>query len=480
MRDFRNQLNNTNSSNDLEQRVLLAAAAANPTDAIEMQNSVDTATAGNGSVTEASIVNEAATPKERISGDVAFSRAFAARGIDTSKFDEATKQIVRDGSKAIDAINVEGVQNIDDVKAATSNNNRFKISGQDNLRAADGTRLLGVATSDGAIRLDKSLNDDPTGLRSAAFEEIGDRTFQDVASSQKNAGFNVATANTNGTSQGDFGNEFARQANGIQGPVDLSQAKNDTVTTLDGKTAEAAEPDDSIALLERRVQNFEAELELTDNRILVLNFRRQNLEVATADPPFFQIGVTPSQAVANQFQFNRDLRELNQVRARAQARQERRAELLDLLVETTEELEQEQRNRVPPAPPNSPIVPPIDFNPPPRFPGQGLPGGGSGFSDRRIKTDIRQIGYVKELDIELYSWRYKNDDPMRYAGVMAQDLLARPDLTHAVVVAQDGEFAGFYSVDYGAMGLQMTTEADWNARGLDSIVVSQPYALLPG
>lgn len=96
-------------------------------------------------------------------------------------------------------------------------------------------------------------------------------------------------------------------------------------------------------------------------------------------------------------------------------------------------------------------------------------GDGPGGSDRRIKTDIEKVGHLKELGVDLYAWRYRNDDPTRYVGVVAQDLLARPDLAHAVVTAEDGEFRGFYAVDYQALGLRMITEAELRAKGLGAI-----------
>lgn len=96
-------------------------------------------------------------------------------------------------------------------------------------------------------------------------------------------------------------------------------------------------------------------------------------------------------------------------------------------------------------------------------------GDGPGGSDRRIKTDIEKVGHLTELGVDLYAWCYRNDDPTRYVGVMAQDLLARSDLAHAVVTAEAGEFQGFYAVDYQALGLRMITEAEWRAKGLSAV-----------
>lgn len=98
---------------------------------------------------------------------------------------------------------------------------------------------------------------------------------------------------------------------------------------------------------------------------------------------------------------------------------------------------------------------------------------GGGFSDRRLKTEIKVVGFSDELGIKLYSWKYRNGNSTRYVGVMAQDLLARPDLAHAVVTLKDGEFAGFYAVNYEVLGLKMTTEAEWLEKGMVAIVSQQ-------
>ncbi|MEL7092878.1 MAG: Ig-like domain-containing protein [Pseudomonadota bacterium] len=103
--------------------------------------------------------------------------------------------------------------------------------------------------------------------------------------------------------------------------------------------------------------------------------------------------------------------------------------------------------------------------------GPPRPGG----SDIRLKTDIRQIGFVAHLGLPLYSWRYVDGDDTRYVGVMAQELLARPAHAHAVVTYEDGPRAGFYAVDYAALGMQFMTEADYEA-GRPLLVVAQPRA----
>jgi hypothetical protein len=56
--------------------------------------------------------------------------------------------------------------------------------------------------------------------------------------------------------------------------------------------------------------------------------------------------------------------------------------------------------------------------------GMGLLQAFAGMSDRTEKTDIKQIGHDKGLDVPLYAYRYKGD-PKTYpkvVGPMAQDL----------------------------------------------------------
>jgi hypothetical protein len=76
-------------------------------------------------------------------------------------------------------------------------------------------------------------------------------------------------------------------------------------------------------------------------------------------------------------------------------------------------------------------------------------------SDRRLKTDIVQVGMLAD-DIPLYRFRYLWSDEV-FVGVMAQDLLAlRPD---AVLVGSDG----FLLVDYTALGTRMMRWEEWQA-----------------
>jgi hypothetical protein len=56
---------------------------------------------------------------------------------------------------------------------------------------------------------------------------------------------------------------------------------------------------------------------------------------------------------------------------------------------------------------------------------------------------------------------------------MAQDLLEDPRFQHAVSTGEDG----FYVVDYDQLDLVMVTLEEWNAHGLDAMVLgSRPAA----
>jgi hypothetical protein len=67
-------------------------------------------------------------------------------------------------------------------------------------------------------------------------------------------------------------------------------------------------------------------------------------------------------------------------------------------------------------------------------------------SDQRLKTDIEHVATTDD-GIRVYKFRYKGDERL-FTGVIAQEILATPNLKHAV--AQKG---GYYTVDYSAMGM---------------------------
>lgn len=65
-----------------------------------------------------------------------------------------------------------------------------------------------------------------------------------------------------------------------------------------------------------------------------------------------------------------------------------------------------------------------------------------GKSDIRLKTNIQLLGH-SDLNIPIYSFKFKNDLNTTYKGVMAQDLLEM-GFADSVVMGDDG----FYSVKY--------------------------------
>jgi hypothetical protein len=87
-----------------------------------------------------------------------------------------------------------------------------------------------------------------------------------------------------------------------------------------------------------------------------------------------------------------------------------------------------------------------------------------GESDIRLKHDIHELG-VLDNGLKIYSFKYKSRDG-DFVGVMAQDLLSDQRWSKAVVQREDGH----YLVNYGALGIRMTTLEDWNKSGKNSIL----------
>jgi hypothetical protein len=85
-------------------------------------------------------------------------------------------------------------------------------------------------------------------------------------------------------------------------------------------------------------------------------------------------------------------------------------------------------------------------------------------SDMRLKHDIHELA-VLENGLKIYSFKYKsrNGD---FVGVMAQDLFSSPEWSKAVVQREDGH----YLVNYGELGIRMTTLENWNKNGKNSIL----------
>ena len=86
-------------------------------------------------------------------------------------------------------------------------------------------------------------------------------------------------------------------------------------------------------------------------------------------------------------------------------------------------------------------------------------------SDARLKRDIRLLT-MREDGLRLYSFKYLWSDE-EYVGLMAQDLLADPARMDAVKPIGNG----FYGVNYAALGLRMTTLADWQAHGMEAVTL---------
>jgi outer membrane immunogenic protein len=76
-------------------------------------------------------------------------------------------------------------------------------------------------------------------------------------------------------------------------------------------------------------------------------------------------------------------------------------------------------------------------------------------SDIRLKRDIMRIGQL-DNGLTLYRYRYLWSDTV-YVGVMAQEVAEKAP--NAVVMGEDG----YLRVDYRTLGLQLRTQAEWDA-----------------
>ncbi len=92
-------------------------------------------------------------------------------------------------------------------------------------------------------------------------------------------------------------------------------------------------------------------------------------------------------------------------------------------------------------------------------------------SDRRLKRDITHLKTLGS-GIRLYSFKYLWDDAV-HVGVMAQDILAMPG--HKDAVHMDP--SGFFSVDYGRLGLRMTTLAAWHEWDVAAVLHHTPASI---
>lgn len=84
-------------------------------------------------------------------------------------------------------------------------------------------------------------------------------------------------------------------------------------------------------------------------------------------------------------------------------------------------------------------------------------------SDRRLTTDIQQVGTL-DNGIKVYAFRFIWDDALR-VGIIAQDLLERPDSRAAVLILANG----LLGVDYSALGLRMATHKQWLDSGIAAL-----------
>ena len=71
-------------------------------------------------------------------------------------------------------------------------------------------------------------------------------------------------------------------------------------------------------------------------------------------------------------------------------------------------------------------------------------------SDRRLKQGIELVGRDERTGLNLYEFAYKDMPHERWRGVMADEVMqVMPSAVHT-------NEEGFMSVDYGALGIEMT------------------------
>lgn len=72
------------------------------------------------------------------------------------------------------------------------------------------------------------------------------------------------------------------------------------------------------------------------------------------------------------------------------------------------------------------------------------------YSDPRLKQNIELVGRDERTGLNLYEFAYKDEPGQRWRGVMADEVLqVMPSAVHT-------NAEGFMSVDYGALGIEMT------------------------
>ena len=84
-------------------------------------------------------------------------------------------------------------------------------------------------------------------------------------------------------------------------------------------------------------------------------------------------------------------------------------------------------------------------------------------SDIRLKTNIQKLE-SSGVGFQLYRFEYRGDvSHQTYVGVMAQHL----EESHPESLIKDSE--GLFRVNYGSLGLKMTTLEEWNERGIAAV-----------
>jgi hypothetical protein len=84
-------------------------------------------------------------------------------------------------------------------------------------------------------------------------------------------------------------------------------------------------------------------------------------------------------------------------------------------------------------------------------------------ADRRMQADLTEVGQL-ENGLKVYSFRYLWEDQVR-VGVVAQDVLEKPETKNAVLTLANG----LLGVDYAALGLRIATLQQWNDSGIAAL-----------
>jgi hypothetical protein len=84
-------------------------------------------------------------------------------------------------------------------------------------------------------------------------------------------------------------------------------------------------------------------------------------------------------------------------------------------------------------------------------------------SDVCLKRDIEHLA-TRPDGLPIYAFKYVWDEEV-HVGVMAQDLL-RNDLWRPAVLTKAN---GYFAVDYGRLGLRMTTLDEWRAKSMAAL-----------